>query len=119
MTGKQTQFITNISPLRDQIVEIIGKKRMTTLQIAQCFEGYSRERMLNILRGMAESKLVSRETIADGSVMWFAYKAPKKIKRTKPLLNGTTKERLSLGYMQTSYRAGSMDAYKIASGART
>jgi alpha-L-fucosidase len=116
MTDKQAQFITNISPLRTQIVEIIGKNRMTTLQIAQCFEGYSRERMLNILRGMAESKLVSRETIADGSVMWFAYKAPKKIKRTKPLLNGTTKGRLSLGYMQTSYRAGSMDAYAIASG---
>jgi hypothetical protein len=56
-------------------------------------------------------------------VIWGKYvkppKRPKPKKREKPCLNGTMKAKLNLGYMESPYRAGSMDAYKIASGART
>jgi hypothetical protein len=117
MTEKtQSPYATNTSPLRVEIVALIGKKKLHTTDIAKNFEGYSRERMANILRGMMESKILSRQTGDDGRVLWMKYKAPPKPpKKAKPFLNGTTKQRLSLSYMASPYRAGAQDAYQIGS----
>jgi hypothetical protein len=112
------QFITNVSPERGAIIEMLKYKGMRTAEIANHF-GWSRERAYNILNQMNRSELIGRSM--DGmQVIWGKYvKPPKPKKREKPCLNGTMKAKLNLSYMESPYRAGSMDAYKIASGART
>jgi len=115
---KQNQYITNVSPERGNIIEMLNINGMRTAEIASHF-GWSRERAYNILNQMSRSELIGRSM--DGmQVIWGKYvKPPKPKKREKPCLNGTMKAKLNLGYMESPYRAGSMDAYKIASGART
>ena len=111
---KPSPYATNLSPLRVEITALIGKKTMTTSAIAKNFDGYSRERMANILRGMMESKILSRQTGDDGRVMWSKYKAPPRPpKREMPLRNGTSTERLSLVGLMTVCRDGAMDAYRL------
>ena len=117
MTEKKiSPYATNFSPLRVKIMEVIGKKRITTTEVAAEFEGYSRERMANILRGMVESRLLSRETTLEGRVIWFKYReAPKPAKREMPCLNGTMKQKLSMSWMTQPARAGATDASLIQS----
>jgi hypothetical protein len=111
---KPSPYATNLSPLRVEIVALIGNRKWHTTDIANKFDGYSRERMANILRGMMESKILSRETGDDGRVLWSKYKAPPKPpKREMPLRNGTSTERLSLVGMMTVCRDGAMDAYRL------
>jgi len=113
---KPSPYATNISPLRISILELIGKNKLTTTEIAAPFDGYSRERMANILRGMAESKMVSREDTPEGRILWSKYKAPPKPpKREMPCLNGTMRERLNTSWMTQPARAGATDAFNISS----
>ena len=118
MTEKKiSPYATNHSPMRVDIARVIGKKQLTTTEIAAKFEGYSRERMANILRGMVESKILSRETTPEGRVLWFKYKAaPKPQERETPCWNGTMREKLTMGYMtQPAPRSEGIDPRSVQS----
>lgn len=111
------QYITNVSPERDAVVAMLKKKAMTTAQVAAEF-GWSRERAYNILKQLHHAGLVGR-TKSKLDVLWGKYKKPPEPqKREIPVHNGTMKGRLSLSYMASPYRAGSMDAFELPSGAR-
>jgi hypothetical protein len=113
---KPSPYAKNFSPMRVEIAAFINNHKRTTTEVAAQFEGYSRERMANILRGMAESKMVSRETTPEGRILWFKYKAPAKQKeREMPCLNGTMREKLSTSWMTQPARAGATDAFNIRS----
>jgi hypothetical protein len=110
----QSQYITNVSPERETIVSMLEKRAYTTREVADTF-GWSRERTYNILNQLHRSSLIGR-TGTEKSVLWGKYKKPPAPpKKAKPFLNGTTKQRLSLSYMASPYRAGAQDAYQIGS----
>ena len=116
MTEKKiSPYATNFSPLRVDIAKVIGKKRLTTTEVAAQFDGYSRERMANILRGMVESKILSRESTPEGRVLWFKYVAAPKPAERDMFLNGTMKEPLRMSWMTQPARVGATDASLIQS----
>jgi hypothetical protein len=112
---KPSPYAKNFSPLRVEIATFINNHKRTTTEVAAQFEGYSRERMANILRGMVESRILSRETTPEGRVLWFKYvEAPKKAER-EMFLNGTMKEPLRMSWMTQPARLGATDANQIRS----
>ena len=101
------------SPRRKLIMQKVAGKVMTAAQIGALI-GTTRDAAYNILCKMAEANQVSKLNRSN-QVFWGPYVAPKKIVREAKFFNGTVTERLSIGYMATPARAGSMDAYAIPS----
>lgn len=114
---KPSPYATNFSPLRVTIMSLIGDKKVKAGDLANNFEGYSRERMANILRGMAESKMVTKLTVGKQSVVWCKYIEPAKPpERELRFHNGTMREPLSTRYLtQPPARSEGMDARNIRS----
>lgn len=101
------------SPRRNQIMAMLEKKQMTAAQIGEAI-GLSRDSAYAFLTKMAASNQVCRVTRSN-QAFWTKYVPPKKINREHPIMTGTTKGKLDLSFMQSPYRAGSMDAYSIPS----
>lgn len=101
------------SPRRKLIMKMLKKKSMTAAQVAEVI-GITREAAYNVLLKMAACNQV-RKIDRASQVFWGAYKPKVKIIRETQVHNGTMTERLSLSYMQTPVRAGSMDAFAIES----
>jgi len=112
---KPSPYAKNFSPMRVEIATFINNHKRTTTEVAAQFEGYSRERMANILRGMVESRILSRETTPEGRVLWFKYKASPKPAEREMFLNGTMREPLRMSWMTQPARAGATDAFNIRS----
>ena len=109
-----SEYITNESPRRAEIVKILDGKEMTAAQVGAVL-GWTRDRTYAVLSKMHTAKLVGK-LHKSKQTYWCKYKAPPKpIKRETPVLTGTMRGKLSLGYMTTVTRPGSMDAYAIAS----
>lgn len=91
----------------------VSKKAMTAAQVGEII-GTTRDGAYQILMKMAESRQVSKIS-RSGQVFWGKFVPPPKVTREPRVHAGTMTDRLSLAYMQTPVRAGSMDAYAIAS----
>ena len=114
---KNNEFIRNASPKREAVVAAVTAKEMQTADVAKEFELTQRQ-AYNMLRQLHEAGLIGR-TGEKLEIYWGKPKEKQKIKRTKPVLNGTMRQKLSgAALMGNPYRAGSMDAYQIPSGAR-
>lgn len=103
------------SPRRLKILEILEGKRLSAAQIGEAL-GSNREAAYQLLLKMLDSKQVSRHTVkGTKDSVWSWYTPPMVEKKPERFCAGTAGGRLSLSYMQTPVRAGSMDAYAIAS----
>lgn len=111
----KSEYITNESPERKEIVVLLADKELTAAQVGAVF-GWTREKAYNVLLKMHESKMIGK-LHKSKQTYWGKYKAPPKpIKRERPVYNGTMRAKLSLGYMSTPTRDGSMDAFGLPSG---
>jgi hypothetical protein len=109
------EYITNVSPMRDQVIAALKKKKMTTAEVGAMF-GWSRERAYNILNNLQRHMLIGKEGDKK-AILWGAYKAgAQKPAREMPVYNGTMREPLNPNFMPSPYRAGSMDAFQLRSG---
>jgi hypothetical protein len=111
-----SQYTTNELPERQAIIDLVLKKPIQTRDVAIAMgEGWDKQRAYNVLKrlrdtnGLIASKLIGNKT-------FWCKPEPRKAqkKRELPVNNGTTKGRLKLD-LSNPYRAGSMDAYSIAS----
>jgi hypothetical protein len=112
--SKMNEYKTNVSVIRPDISKLIAIKPLTASMIASHFPGYTRERMRNIMIGMAESKLTTKTVSRNGAVYWGPYVEPTEKKRETPVMNGTMREPLRMGFT-IPVRAGATDALKLQS----
>lgn len=100
-------------PHRAKIIKMLDKKQMTAGQIAEEL-GWTRERTYRHLIKMEAAKLVRK--VNKRQRAYFVKYIPPIITEREPRIHaGTVKEKLSLSYMNTVTRPGSMDAYAIRS----
>jgi hypothetical protein len=111
----KNQYVTNVSPQRDEVIACLQKEKMTTSEVAQKF-GWSRERAYNILNNLNRHMLIGKEGKTN-TMIWGPFtKQPDKPLREMPVNNGTMREPLNIGFMASPYRDGSMDAFQLRSG---
>jgi hypothetical protein len=101
------------TPRREAILKAIQSKAMTAAQIGEAV-GLTRDGAYKILNAMAEQKIVKR-LHRSNQAFWKPYRPPVVAVRPERFDTGTTKDPLSLAYMQTPTRPGSMDAYALPS----
>lgn len=113
----KNQYITNVSPIRDEIIAALKKKKMKTSEVAELFN-LGRERVYNILNNLNRHMLIGKERTVN-SIVWGSFTKPAdKPLREMPVNNGTIRGILKAPHLETPYRAGSMDAFSLPSGAR-